>query len=254
MSLKSRRAEIQRFIEASGQVTYEKLAHQFAVSEMTIRRDLEVLEDRGVVRRVLGGAISANANSSEPSFESRLSYAASQKMHIAESVVNLIQPGESVILDGGSTVLAVAREIRARNLGLTVITVSVPAALELVDDPATTVLLIGGHLRAGELSVIGSEAIEGLSRYNCDTYIAGVAGIHASKGLSDYNSDESSVKSAAIHAVRRVIVPVDSSKLGNVSLVNVASFGAVTTIVSDGPSNHPVLMAARKAGVEVIAC
>ncbi len=253
MTVKERRALIQKQLMSEGEVDYASLAATFDVSEMTIRRDLEVLESRGAIRRVLGGAIAFAGKAVEPAFETRVHEAAAQKKHIAAAAASLLERHETVILDSGSTALAVAREIRGRDLGLTVITPSVPAALELVDEPATTIYLTGGRLRPGELSMIGADAEATYRRYNCDTYIMGVAGIDAKRGLTDYHGEESDVKRTALESADRVIVVVYSSKLGHVQLVNIAPLSAAHTIVTDGPRDHPVIEAARQQGVDIVS-
>ena len=117
-----RRLAIAARIHADREVDFSSLAREFGVSAMTIRRDIERLEDQGIARRVLGGAIAFGGKSTEPSFAARAAEAADEKIHIARSVADLLTPNETVILDSGSTVLAVARAIRGRDLGLTVIT------------------------------------------------------------------------------------------------------------------------------------
>ncbi|MET4429981.1 MULTISPECIES: DeoR/GlpR family DNA-binding transcription regulator [unclassified Mycolicibacterium] len=254
MNVEERRARIQQRLISEGEVDYATLATMLDVSEMTIRRDIEVLESQGVVRRVIGGAISFNGKSEEPAFEARVEQAAHEKAHIAKAAVTLLGRHETVILDSGSTALAVARVIRGRDLGLTVITPSMLAALELVDEPNTTIYLTGGRLRPGELSLIGADAEATYRRYNCDTYVMGVAGVDAKRGLTDYHGEESNVKRTAMESADRVILVVDSLKLGRVQLVNIAPLAAAHTIVTDGPSDHPVLEAARQQGVEVVLC
>jgi len=254
MTVDKRRQHIERRLAEAGELSYPVLAEELGVSEMTIRRDVEAMEAQGLVRRVLGGVIPFVSKAEEPAFESRLLHSADEKRHIAEAVVGLLEPRETVILDSGSTVLAVARGIRGRGLGLTVLTPSVLAALELVDEPDTTVFMTGGRLRAGELSLIGSEAEQSMSRYNCDTYVVGVAGLAGPRGLTDYHAEESAVKRAALEYADRVIVPVDSSKLGKIHLINVAPLSRATVIVTDGPEDHPTLEAARRAGAEVVLC
>jgi DeoR/GlpR family transcriptional regulator of sugar metabolism len=254
MALSRRRVAIEQRLMSAGESSYLELAEEFGVSEMTIRRDVEALERDGRVRRILGGAIPFRAKAEEPSFESRLLEASQEKEHIAEAVVALFEKNETVILDSGSTVLAVARSIAERNLELTVVTPSILVAVELSKSPKTTTFLTGGRLRHGELSLIGAESEQSLSRYNCDTYVIGVAGIDETRGLTDYHSEESAVKRAALNFADRVIVPADSSKLGKIQLINVAPFEARMTIVSDGPEDHPTLEAARRAGAQVVSC
>ena len=126
------------------------------------------------------------------------------------------------------------------------------AALELVDEPDTTIVLTGGELRPGELSLIGAAAEDTLANYNCDTFVMGVAGIDANRGISDYHQADSRVKRAASKRADRVIVAADQSKLGRVTFTSVAALSEIHVIVTDGRSDHPALVAARHAGVDVI--
>jgi DeoR/GlpR family transcriptional regulator of sugar metabolism len=252
MAAKTRRALIEQRVLTDGEIDFATLASEFQVSEMTIRRDIDALEASGVVRRVVGGAISLDGKAFEPPFEARAGEAAVGKMHIAEAAARLLQPNETVILDSGSTVLAVAKAIRGLGLGLTIVTPSILVAVELADEPDTTVLLTGGLVRPSELSLIGFDTEETLARYNCDTYIMGIAGVDALRGVTEYHREEGSVKKAAMKAADRVIVVADDSKLGRVQLMNVAPLGAVGALVTDGPADHPTLVAARSLGVNVI--
>ncbi|ANW64528.1 DeoR family transcriptional regulator [Mycobacterium sp. djl-10] len=249
---KTRRDLILQRARADREVSYAALAAQFDVSEMTIRRDIEALEARGAVRRVVGGAVAVLGKDIEPAFSTRVADAASEKHHIADAVAELIGPKETLILDAGSTSLAVARSLRGRALGLTVVTPSVPIAVALVDEPDTNVVMTGGELRTGELSLVGSGAEEMLTRYNCDTYVMGVAGIDAERGFSDYLLAEARMKRVALSRADRVIVAADRSKLGRVNFVGIAALAQVDTIVTDGAVDHPALVCARSEGVDVI--
>ncbi|MGP4017261.1 DeoR/GlpR family DNA-binding transcription regulator [Saccharopolyspora sp. 5N708] len=248
-------SERQRLIRAQvlaeGEVEFGALAAEFGVSEMTIRRDIDVLESKGVVRKVIGGAIAAG-KAAEPPFEARANLEAASKQHIAEAVVARLTTHETVILDSGSTALAVARAIRGANLELTVVTPSILVALELADEPGTTVLLAGGLVRPGELSLIGAEAMEAFDRYSCDTFVMGVAGIDAERGFTDYHREESAVKRAAIRAADRLIVAADHTKFGRTHLVNIAALGAADILVTDGAAPEDVSAAAAGSGVEIV--
>jgi DeoR/GlpR family transcriptional regulator of sugar metabolism len=249
---KTRRDLIAERVRVEREVRYAELATEYDVSEMTIRRDMEALETLGVVRRVVGGAIALKGKDNEPAFETRVADAAEEKRHIADAVADLIGPGETVILDSGSTALAVAQSLRGRRLGLTVLTPSVLAALELVDEEDTTVVLTGGELRPGELSLIGPAAEDTLANYNCDTFVMGVAGIDGIRGISDYHQADSRVKRAASKRADRVIVAADQSKLGRVTFTSIAALAEIHVIITDGDPGHPTLVAARQAGVDVI--
>jgi DeoR/GlpR family transcriptional regulator of sugar metabolism len=249
---RSRQLLIEKRVLSEGEIDFESLADELGVSQMTIRRDVEALEERGVVRKILGGAIAFGGKSVEPSFAARAAEFPDSKQRIAKAAVDLLRPSETVILDSGSTVLAVARGIRDRGLGLTILTPSIQAAAELNNESDTTIILTGGMVRPGELSLVGAEAENAFASYNCDTYVMGVAGLHAERGFSDYHREESRVKKAALRSADRVIAVLDESKLGRAQLVNVASLNEVAVLVTDASSEHPTVVAVREAGLEVI--
>jgi len=252
VTTKKRRDFIAERVISDGEISFAELAEELDVSEMTIRRDVNLLEEEGLVRKVVGGAIALIGTSSEPSFEARAAQAATGKAHMAAAVVSLLRPHETVILDSGSTVLAVARAIRGRGLGLTVVTPSLLVAVELADDEGTTVLLTGGEVRPGELSLIGDEAESTFALYNCDAYVMGIAGVDARRGITEYHRQEAGVKKAAMRSSARVIVVADAAKLGRVHLAHVAEFEQVTAFVTDGSPHHEAVRAARDAGVQLV--
>ncbi len=251
MNARNRRSIIEERVNVLGEVSLADLADEFEVSEMTIRRDLDVLEVDGVLRKVMGGAISLIGKATEPSFTARASVAAAEKIHLARLAVSLIKPHQTVILDSGSTVLAIAREIRRKNLALTIVTPSLPAAIELADEPDTTVIVTGGRLRSGELSLIGSDAEDAFLRYNCDVYFMGIAGLDGVRGASEYHRDEGAVKRHAVRASDKVVAVVDKNKLGRVQLINVAMPSEIDAVVTDASADHPVLKQLEEHGVSV---
>ncbi|WP_375003277.1 DeoR/GlpR family DNA-binding transcription regulator [Aeromicrobium sp. CTD01-1L150] len=251
MNANARRSLIEEMVAQQGEVSLVDLAERFEVSEMTVRRDLDVLEEEGVLRKVMGGAIFIGGKSTEPSFHARASAAAEEKRHLAAIAAGLLKPRQTVILDSGSTILAVAKEIRGRRLGLTVVTPSLLAAVELADEPDTTVLVTGGRLRPGELSLIGSEAEDAFLRYNCDVYLMGVAGVDALRGASEYHREEGAVKRYAARAADQVIAVVDQSKLGRVQLINVVDTQDIDEVVTDALDDHPTVVRLREAGAVV---
>lgn len=251
-AVNTRAQRIRERLLLDGEVEFSALAAEFGVSEMTVRRDIDALESEGLVRKVIGGAI-ALSKISEPTFEARASLDMASKQHVADYAVSQLSPHETIVLDSGSTALAVARTIRGRDLALTVITPSLLVATELRAEPDTTILLTGGLLRPGELSLIGIEAVESFRRYNCDTFIMGVAGVHARRGFTDYHRDESAVKRAAIEASDRLIVLADRSKVGRAHLSSIAPLSAAEIIVTDAAADDPALAAAAASGVSVVS-
>jgi len=252
MSVTDRRELIAQEIARRGEASFDDLAALCDVSEMTIRRDIDDLEAQGVVRRIPGGAISLTGTAAEPAFQARALHAAHEKEHIARAVCDLLTPGETLLLDSGSTVLSVAREIRRRGLPFTVITPSVLAALELADSPGVTVHLTPGQLRPGELSLMGPDTISFLRGYNCDTYVMGVAGVDDSAGISDSHRDEAHVKRTGMAQSQRTIVAADHTKLGRRSLAKICNLGDIGYLITDAPEDHPVVVAATTANVSVV--
>ena len=251
MDVSERRKFIAEQVAIHGEVEFASLATSCEVSEMTIRRDIDTLEDEGLLRRVLGGAIAVGGTAQEPPFHSRASVAAQEKEHIAAAVVDLLSPGETVFLDSGSTVLSVAREIRRRQLALTVVTPSVLGGLELSDLPGTAVYLAGGELRPGELSLVGSDTIDYIGGFNCDTAVLGVAGVDALGGISDYHHAEANVKKAAIRIAKRTIVAADRTKLGRAALVKISDLEAMSVLVTDADRRNSTVKAAESLGISV---
>lgn len=253
MNVHERRRTIAELLQSAGEATFADLSARFGVSEMTIRRDIDALSDDGLARRVLGGAIAQQRMAVEPPFGTRLADAGDAKRHLARRVVDLLHDGESVIVDSGSTALAVARELAARpHRDMTIVTPSLLAAIELADAEGVTVLVPAGEARGGELSLVGSETIETLRRYNCDTFVMGVAGIDPARGVTDYHRAESEVKRAAMACAARVVVVADASKLGRTTLVTIAPIERIDVLVTDAGEHHETVAALRDAGVTVV--
>jgi DeoR/GlpR family transcriptional regulator of sugar metabolism len=252
MSASARRGSIRGQLAERGELTIAKLAAEFDVSEMTIRRDLEELVEQGFARRVRGGVIATVSRSYEPPLAARATEAMEAKRRIAVAAAAYVDYGETAILDVGTTTLALAQCLRGRG-GLTIVTPSVQAALALAGDPNSRVILTGGIVRPGELSLIGHLAEDTFSQFNCDVLFLGVGGIDAEKGLTEYNLDDTRVKRAAIPAASRKIALADESKLGRVCLATIASLSEIDVLITDAPSGHSVLAAVRDAGVEVVS-
>jgi DeoR/GlpR family transcriptional regulator of sugar metabolism len=249
--LSQRRQAILLQLATTGEVVLADLAGKFGVSEMTIRRDLEVLEAEGLARRVRGGAISVVSRSYEPPFAVRTTTSSAAKTAIGAAAAALVNTGDTVIIDVGTTALELARALHgARNL--TVVTASLPVAIELGNEPDIRVVVTGGQVRNGELSLTGGMAEDAFGEMNCDLAFIGVAGICAVPGLTEYNPQDARVKRAAISAARRTIVLADRSKLGRVTFSTVAPLSDVDTLVTDAPVDAAQAADLAAAGVEVI--
>lgn len=238
-------------IAGSGEATIADLATDFGVSEMTIRRDLEALEGEGIIRRVRGGAIAITSRSYEPPIAERSVSAAAAKRAIGRAASTLLADGEIAIIDVGSTTLELARALSGHRK-LTVVTQSLLVAIELAKSPDIRTLVTGGILRHGEKSLVGHRAEDLFAELNCDTVFLGVAGVDAERGLTEYNLDDTRVKKAALESARRCVVLADETKLGRVAFATVASLARVDILVTDAPLDHPVVVQAADAGVEIV--
>jgi DeoR/GlpR family transcriptional regulator of sugar metabolism len=247
----TRHQRISARIATSGEVTIAGLADDFGVSEMTIRRDLEALEREGLIRRVRGGAISIVSRSYEPPLAERAASAPAAKRAIGRAAAALLADGEITIIDVGTTTLELARALSGHRK-LTVVTPSLLVASELAKNPDVRTLVTGGILRPGEMSLVGHRAEDSFADLNCDTVFLGVGGVDCERGLTEYNLDDTRVKQAALKAARRCVVLADETKLGRVAFATVAPIARVDVLVTDARRDHPIVVQAADAGVEIV--
>lgn len=246
-----RRQLIEARIASDSEVVIPELAQELGVSEMTIRRDLKELDQHGLLVRVRGGAIRQTSRSFEPARLDRAGSEPSAKRAIGRAAAALLEQGDSAIVDVGTTTVELARALRGRE-GLTIVTPSLPVAFELGEERGIRVLITGGTLRPGELSLVGARAEDAFGDLNCDIAFIGAAGLTAEEGLTEYSLDDTRVKQAAIRRARRVVLLADHSKLGRVALATICPLVDIDALVTDASPAHPVCLAARDAGVEVI--
>ncbi len=251
MNVRSRRELILQQLEESEEVSVQGLSRLAGVSEMTIRRDLEALEGQGLLKRVHGGAIGIVSRSYEPPFALRAGRAREAKARIGRAAARLLAEGETVILDVGTTTLAVAEALREHG-GLTIVTPSLRIATLLSDRPEHRVLMTGGLLRPGELSLVGDLAERSFQDLLFDTFVMGVGGIDPAVGCTEFNLDDARVKRAALANARRCLVVADGSKLGRVAFARVCPLERVDVLVTDTSVSEEAIEAVRSADVEVV--
>lgn len=231
MQVEQRHQTILQLLDARGQVTISDLSTRFSVSEMTIRRDLAQLETDGLVRRTHGGATRTGSGSFEPPFALRSRLNQPAKRAIATSVAQQLTDGQTLILDGGSTGMAIAEAIVGRDL--TVCALNMRVADILASSPATRVMIPGGVVRHGEQSVVGPAAERTLQDYRFDTFVMTVSALDVGAGLTEWNADDAAVKRAALASSSRCIVACDSSKFGQTAFARIAGLDAADMIVTD---------------------
>jgi DeoR family transcriptional regulator, fructose operon transcriptional repressor len=249
-----REAEILRLLIGTdgGILRVSQLSDALAVSEMTIRRDLESLEERGLVRRVHGGAMHvSNTLLLEKSFNDRGREYNREKAVIGRLAASLVSDGDVVILDAGTTTLQVARHLEARHL--TVVTNALPVATELAGREGVSAILLGGNLKGPELCTVGPIATESLSQMAADTVFLSCAGFSAERGLTDPDLREAEVKRAMMRASRRAVLVADSSKYGSVSFAHIAGLESLQVLVTDAGLSPEARQALQARGVRVMA-
>jgi DeoR/GlpR family transcriptional regulator of sugar metabolism len=238
-------------IESAGVASIPDLAKRFHVARITITRDLQEMEREGLVRRVRGGAISVRGTSYEPPYSARETQALGEKRRIAERAVGLVHDGDSLLLDVGTTTLQVARALRGKR-NLTILVTNLRAAIELASLPAIEVIVVGGKLRASELSMVGQLAEETLRRFQVDTAFIGTGGITIKHGLTEFNVDEAGTKRVMMSCARQRVALLDHSKLGKVMLTSVAPVTDLDVVITGKEADPDVVRRLSEAGVEVL--
>jgi DeoR/GlpR family transcriptional regulator of sugar metabolism len=236
-------------LRSSERVTVLELAEEAGCSEMTIRRDLDQLAEQGVLRRVRGGAVSLLLRGEAMPFAVRESEAADTKQRIAAEIDALLADGESVILDSGTTTLAIARALAHRRL--TVIPLDLHAANALSHAPEVKLLLPGGQTTPGALSFTGHLTETSLRSLHVDTTVLGVCGLSAKHGLTAEDLAEIPVKQAAIAAAQRIIAVCDGSKFGRTGLGHVCPISALDAVITDRSAPPEAIARIEDAGVAV---
>jgi DeoR/GlpR family transcriptional regulator of sugar metabolism len=216
---------------------------------MTIRRDLDQLAERGVLRRVRGGAVSLLLRGEAMPFAVREHEAAATMERIAAEVGALLTDGEAVVLDAGTTALTVARTIAARRL--TVVPLDLHAANALSGADGIRLLVPGGRTAPGSLAFTGPLTEASLASLRVDTTVLGVCGLSAEHGLTAHDLDEVPVKRAAIAAARRVVAVCDGAKFGRSGLGLVCPATALDMVVTDRSAPGTAVSRLRDAGVDV---
>jgi DeoR family glycerol-3-phosphate regulon repressor len=249
----ARHARILGLVNRNGFVSVSEIAESFAVSDMTIRRDLWTLENRGMLVRTHGGAVGVGRREvfdvAEPAFSSRRRQNAAAKAAIARTAARLIGVRESIGLDVGTSTLALAEEIAGRQ-DITVFTGNLYAAA-VVGRRNCPVHVLGGLLRAPELSVVGPNPIKQIAQFYLDKLFLGVSGV-TEAGFFDYSPEDTEIKRAFIEQAEQVIALCDSSKFDHRSVSRICDLGRAAKLVTErAPPGH-LADALARAGVEII--
>jgi DeoR family transcriptional regulator of aga operon len=250
MLSEERQRAILDLLHRDGRVLVMDLARHFRTSQVTIRKDLETLHEKGRVHRTHGGALPASDGAlDDPSLRQKEKLHRKEKLQIAAAAARMVTEGHVVILDSGTTTTAIARALRGRE-HLTIITNAVNIAAEL-SGSAIEVILTGGTLRKNSFSLVGPIAEETLRKLNADILFLGVDGFDVKHGLSTPNLLESRVNRAMIEISKTAVAVCDSSKFGKRSLSLIAPTSALHQVITDSNVAKGTVSALRKCGVDI---
>ena len=243
-----RQREIAEIVAAGGAASVEGLSQRFAVSAETIRRDLARLAERGAVQKVHGGARPLPVQA-EGSFAERMREHAAAKRAIADKLSSLIEPGETIFLDTGTTTLAAAHAL-ARVPRLTVITNALRIA-EVLGAGGARVFLLGGSYAPGNVQTVGPAAIAQIDRFQADRAVITVAGLDAAAGATDADFDEAHLARAMIDRAGSTVVLAHRAKFARRAAFRVCGLDEIGLVVCDEPPEGPLGRALRGSGVRV---
>jgi DeoR family fructose operon transcriptional repressor len=241
---------LRALIRQSGVIRVEDLCRQLGVSPATVRRDLDQLEGAGAIQRVHGGAVSIESRLDEPMFDDKASIAAREKHGIAEAALKFVGDGDTIYLDGGSTVLEFARLLRDRT-NITVVTNSLRAAHELAGR-GPRLIMIGGELRRLSQTMVGPLTRLLLQELHLDKAFMGTIGLSFRAGLTTTDPSEAYTKELVMGQVRQVILLADSSKVGKVSLARSGRLENVHVLVTDRQVNKDFAKELIKKGIKLV--
>ncbi|MBV8714448.1 MAG: DeoR/GlpR transcriptional regulator [Chloroflexi bacterium] len=251
----SRQRRILGLVHERGDARVSELRDLFGVSEVTVRSDLAALASQGLLIRTHGGAAlpERGVKSLELTFAAREARNVQLKARIGLAAADLVQSGQSVVLDASTTALQIARALRGRPSlhDVTVITNGVHTALELLEVPGLSTILTGGQLRATAVSLTGGLAADLLSKVHGSLGFFGAQGVTTTQGLTDVNLQEVEMKAAMASVCERVVAVVDHTKLGQVGLATFVPLSALSMLITDVAADRRFVAELESAGVEV---
>ena len=236
-------------LNADGRLVAKDLAAELGVSEDSLRRDLRELATAGLCQRVYGGALPLSP--AVASYAARGSVSPMSKRRVAAAAVALLRPGSTVLLDGGTTALAVATAL-PRDLTATIVTHSPTVAAALVEHPTVEVYVLGGRLFKHSAVTCGAAAAEAAAGVQADLFLLGVTGVHPTAGLTTGDADEAAMKRIMAGRAADTYVLASREKIGAASPYTVLPLHAVSGVITDAQRDLPVLEELRQAGVTVL--
>lgn len=246
-----RRNTILKKLAEEGKVLVADLAKEFDVTEETIRRDLEKLDNDGLAKKTYGGAVKLDNFNIDLPFHVRKQANVESKEYIASLIADMINDGDYIMLDASTTALYVIKKILNKK-NITLITNSIEILLELCNKHEWNILSTGGALKEGGLSLVGYQAEKMISGFHVDLAICSCKGIDDKNGITDSNERDTEIKKAFFKSANKKILAVDSSKFDKASFVKVCSLADVDTIVTNAKPSEIWLDRLKQNDVEII--
>ncbi|MER3389397.1 MAG: DeoR/GlpR family DNA-binding transcription regulator [Microcella sp.] len=236
-------------LHREGRIVAKEVATELGLAKDSIRKDLRELAAEGLLHRVYGGALPVSPATAD--YPTRRTIATEAKQAVGRTAAALIQPGATVIVDGGSTALALVAAL-PRDLSATIVTHSPTIAAALAEHPTVDVIMLGGRLFKHSVVATGAALVESASRIRADIFFVGVTGVHHDEGLTTGDLDEAAVKRALADRASEVVVLASREKIGAASAYGVLEFDEIASIVTDADADHPVVRGLRERGVAVV--
>ncbi len=246
-----RRNEILTKLSTDGKVLVADLAKEFDVTEETIRRDLEKLDNDGLARKTYGGAVKNENFNIDLPFHVRKQTNVESKKRIAALIGDMINDGDYIMLDSSTTALCVIKSILHKK-NITLITNSIEILIELCNKPEWNILSTGGMLKEGGLSLVGYQAEKMISGFHVDLAICSCKGIDEFNGITDSNERDAEIKKSFFKSANHRLLAVDSSKFDRASFVKVCGINEVDTIVTEEKPSEIWLERLKQNNVKVV--
>jgi DeoR/GlpR family transcriptional regulator of sugar metabolism len=248
-----RRNLILELLTQHHRITIKSLSKSLNVSAATLRTDLNVMQEEGLLTRTHGGAIlNKGSSSQENSFSERAKKKIEYKIAIARKAAELINYKDCVVLDASTTALELARILRHIELKMTVVTNGISAALELKENPDINVILLGGMVRRGSMALEGLLGVNTIEKINVDKIFTSASGFTVGDGLTDFNVYEVELKKALIEKASKVYALLDHSKMGKSSIASFSAIDHIDCIITDINTPKHILDDLYERGVQVI--
>lgn len=247
-----RQQAIKDLLARAGVVRVSALAKELGVSTVTIRSDLDDLERQGALFRTRGGGVPVNLASPELPLEESSRMHLAEKRKIGARAARLVQNGDTIIIDVGSTTTELAKALPPTLRDVVVMTNGLNIALLLESHPGVSVIVTGGMLRPLQHSLVNPYATALYDELNADIGFLGCNGVHPNKGLTNTNVQEAEVKAQMMRASRRAVVLADHSKLLQVATARIAGLEAIHVLITDERADPAALRALTDAGLQVV--